>query len=118
MKYYLDEDLSPKIAELLRKQNVDCTSAHEVGMLQESDAEQLKFSARNRRCLVTRNRDDFIRLTVQFFNEHLPHYGVLIIPNTIPGDQFSRIANALSGYARIHPGGMQSYTIDFLSAKT
>jgi predicted nuclease of predicted toxin-antitoxin system len=118
VKYYLDEDLSPKIAELLRKQNVDCISAHEVGMLQASDAEQLKFSARNSRCLITKNRDDFIRLTVQFFNEHLPHYGVLIIPNTIPCDQFLRIADALAGYARIHHGGMQSYTIDFLSSKT
>lgn len=38
MKYYLDEDLSPKIAELLRKQNVDCISAHEEGILQASDA--------------------------------------------------------------------------------
>jgi predicted nuclease of predicted toxin-antitoxin system len=118
VKYYLDEDLSPKIAELLRKQNIDCISAHEVGMLQASDAEQLKFAARNRRCLLTRNRDDFIRLTVQFFNEHLPHYGLLIIPNTIPGDQFSRIADALACYARIHPGGIESYTIDFLSSKT
>jgi predicted nuclease of predicted toxin-antitoxin system len=118
VKYYLDEDLSPKIAELLRKQSVDCISAHEVGMLQSSDLEQLKFAARNRRCLLTRNRDDFIRLTVQFFNAHLPHYGVLIIPNTLPGDQFSRIATALSKYARIHPGGMQPYTIDFLSSKT
>ena len=118
MKYYLDEDLSPKIAELLRKQSVDGISAHEVGMLQASDAEQLKFAARKRRCLLTRNRDDFIRLTVQFFNEHLPHYGVLIIPNIIPWDQFSRITDALAGYARIHHGGMQSYTIDFLSSKT
>ena len=118
MKYYLDEDLSPKITELLRKKRIDCISAHEVGMLQASDAEQLNFVARKRRCLLTRNRDDFIRLTVQFFNEHLQHYGVLVIPNTIPGDQFSRIADALAGYARIHPEGMQSYTIDFLSSKT
>lgn len=118
MKYYLDEDLSPKIAELLRKRNIDCISAHEVGMLQASDTEQLIFAARNERCLLTRNRDDFIRLTVQFFNEHLPHYGVLIIPNTIPGDQFSRVANAVAGYASFHPKGMQPYTIDFLSSNT
>jgi predicted nuclease of predicted toxin-antitoxin system len=118
VKYYLDEDLSPKIAELLKKQRIDCISAHEVEMLQASDAEQLNSAARKRRCLLTKNRDDFIRLTVQFFNEHLPHHGVLIIPNTIPGDQFSRIADALAGCARIHHGGMQSYTIDFLSSKT
>ena len=118
MKYYLDEDLSPKIAELLRKRNIDCISAHEVGMLQASDTEQLIFAARSERCLLTRNRDDFIRLTVQFFNEHLPHYGVLITPNTIPGDQFSRVANAVAGYASFHPKGMQPYTIDFLSSNT
>jgi hypothetical protein len=114
VKYYLDEDLSPKIAELLRKKGVDCTSAHEIGMVQASDLEQLESAARDKRCLVTRNRDDFIRLTVQFFNDHLPHYGVLIIPSTIPGDKFSFIADALALYAKNHPEGIQPYTIDFL----
>jgi Domain of unknown function (DUF5615) len=117
VKYYLDEDLSPKIAILLRNQGIDCISAHEVGMLQTSDLEQLEFAAREKRCLVTGNRDDFIRLTVQFFNEHKMHYGVLIIPNTIPGDRFARTADTIAEYARLHPKGVQSYTIDFLSSK-
>jgi len=117
LKYYLDEDLSPKIAELLRKQGVDCISAHEIEMIQVSDLEQLMLAARHKRCMVTKNRDDFIRLTVQFFNDHLSHYGVLIIPHTIPGDRFSLIVNALVRYALNNPKRMPSYTIDFLSSK-
>lgn len=117
MKYYLDEDLSPRIAELLRKRGGDCVSAHEIGMVQETDLDQLIFAAKGKRCLVTKNRDDFIRLTVQFFNDHMPHSGILIIPHTIPGDQFSLIARALFNYAGKHPKGMQPYTIDFLPSK-
>ena len=117
MKYYLDEDLSPKIAVLLRRQGVDCISAHEIEMVQVSDFEQLELAAQKKRYLVTKNRDDFIRLTVQCFNDHLPHCGVLIIPATIPGDRFSLIAEALAGYACTRPEGMPPYGIDFISKK-
>lgn len=114
MKYYLDEDISPKIAHILENNLIDTKSVHETGMFESSDIEQLEYAASEKRCIVTRNRNDFVRLTVQFFNEDRPHHGVLIIPYTIPGDKFSLIANALKQYAIKHPSGMEPYTIDFL----
>ena len=114
MKYYLDEDLSPKIAQILRKNGVEALSCHEAGMVGGSDLEQLEFAAREKRCLVTRNRDDFIKLTLQFFNDHRPHYGVLIVPYTIPGDQFARIARLLKAFASRCPSGLEPYSVDFL----
>lgn len=114
IKYYLDEDLSPVISEMLRKDKVDAASAHEVGMVQASDLEQLEYAASRKRCMVTRNRNDFIRLTVQFFNEHRPHYGVLIIPYSYRGDNFRAVAKALKAYANAHTAGLSSYLIDFL----
>jgi hypothetical protein len=114
VKFYLDEDLSPKIAEILRKRGVDALSVHEAGMCEASDRKQLEFAAREKRCLVTRNRDDFIRLTVQFFNDQRPHWGVLIVPYTLPGDQFSRIANLVKKFSSHHHKELDPYSIAFL----
>jgi len=117
MKIYLDEDLSPKIAEILRSHGIDALSTHEVGMSGSADRRQLEFAAREKRCFVTRNRDDFIKLTLQFFNDRRPHCGVVIIPHTIPGDQFARIAGFLKSFSSNHPSGLEPYTIDFLATK-
>ena len=114
IKYYLDEDLSPRIAEILRKEGGDAVSCHEAGMLQASDREQLEYAAAQKRVMVTRNRNDFIRLTVHFFNEHRPHCGVLIVPYSFPGDKFRSIAIALKSHAARHREGMSSYGVDFL----
>jgi hypothetical protein len=117
MKFYLDEDLSPKIAVLLRKSGTDAVSVHEVGMCETSDKEQLDFAAKGKRCLVTRSRDDFIKLTVQFFNDRRLHGGVLIVPYTIPGDQFSRIANLIKKFSSEHAGDLGPCSIAFLASR-
>jgi predicted nuclease of predicted toxin-antitoxin system len=117
MRFYLDEDLSPKIAEILRRGEIDALSAHEAGMCEASDQRQLEFAAAEKRCLVTRNRDDFIRLTVRFFNDQRPHCGVLIVPYTLPGDQFSRIASLIKKFSSHHQKGLSPYSIAFLPIK-
>jgi predicted nuclease of predicted toxin-antitoxin system len=45
VKLYLDEDISPKVSVILKKKGMDAVSAHETGMLEASDDEQLAFSA-------------------------------------------------------------------------
>jgi hypothetical protein len=115
VKYYLDEDLSQRIGERLRSKGFDAVSVHENNAEGLSDFDQLERAAVENRCLVTRNRDDFIRLTLQFYNEARPHRGVLIIPHSFPADRFAELAEALERYANEHPDVLPPYTVDFLS---
>ena len=117
MKLYLDEDISPKVSVILRKKGMDAISAHEAGLLEASDEEQLSFAAAKGRAMVTRNRDDFITLTVQFFEALKPHQGLIIVPHTIPGSEFSKLAALLVKFSKDHPQGLASYTIEFLPSK-
>jgi predicted nuclease of predicted toxin-antitoxin system len=117
VKLYLDEDISHKVAEIIRKRGMDAVSAHETGMLGASDEEQLTFAATEGRAMVTRNRDDFMTLTVQFFEALKPHKGLIIVPHTIPGSEFGKFAALLVKFSKDYPHGLEPYTIEFLPNK-
>lgn len=114
MNLYLDEDVIPLVAHLLRTQGLDAISVHEIGATGLDDEKQLLRAAREGRCMVTRNRDDFIRLTVDWFGSERPHAGVLIIPFTMPNTQPVLLADALARFARRFPDGLPPYTVTFL----
>ena len=114
MRYLLDEDLNPVVAEILRGWSMDVESVHEIDRRGYSDDEQLRYAASQERIFVTRNRDDFIKLTVSFFHSGSPHFGVLIVPYSLPNKDARKIALALRHWEekglQMHP-----YCIDFLS---
>ena len=114
MKFYLDEDTSWKVAEIGRRRGLDVLSSHECGRNGLGDEQQLRLAATDGRCFVTRNRAHLVVLTVRFFESNWPHAGVLIIPASLPGDDFAAIAEALVRYDEEHPEGLQPHTIDFL----
>ena len=114
MRFYLDENLSPHIAELARRLGLDVVSAHEAGQIGADDRAQLLFAARDGRCIVTRDRADFVALTVSFFEEGAPHAGVLLIPGSLAVDDFMAVARALLAFIRRHGNASMDYVVDFL----
>ncbi len=114
LRYLLDEDVNPEVARTL---GLDVTSVHEIGRRGLSDFDQLRLAAGDARIFVTRNRDDFIALTVEAFRTGDPHHGVLILPYTLPNQHPTPIARALaSWHSRTenagHPG---AYFIAFVT---
>ena len=62
---YTDEDVSVLVANLLRSRGFNVTTSLEQGMLGKSDQDQLIYTAKVDRCLLTHNRVDFERLHLE-----------------------------------------------------
>ena len=115
MRFYLDEDLSDVIAVIGRERfGLDITSAHALGTEHASDHEQLSFAARERRCLVTRNGDDFTVLTRQFAAVEVDHPGVVIVPPSMTGREFQVIAARLAYCHELYPNDTVPYLVMYL----
>ena len=95
MRFLLDEDLNPAVAEIARGLGLDAVSIHEIGRRGYSDPDQLRFAVSEGRVFLTRNRDDFVALTVSWFQTGDLHTGVLIVPRSLPNHRPERIAHAL-----------------------
>jgi predicted nuclease of predicted toxin-antitoxin system len=105
LRFLLDEDLSPKVAEAVRARGVDAVSVHEVGRanLRLPDVEQLRYAAEQERVLVTYNRADFQALDAAWRLENRDHAGILwCLERTIPRRPIGELARALEWSSREH----------------
>ncbi len=102
------------IAEIARGHGLDVIGCAEAGRLGLTDEEQLTLAAQERRCIVTANRNDFMVLTNQFLQEQRAHAGVLVVPPSMPTDQFTRVARPIRDYARRHGDAPTAYLFDYL----
>jgi predicted nuclease of predicted toxin-antitoxin system len=115
MRFLLDEDLNPAIAEIARGLGLDVLSVHEIDRRGFQDEDQLRFSTSEERIFVTRNRDDFLRLNLTLFQTGETHAGLLIVPRSLPNHLPERIAHALKRWQERQddPG---AHFLDFLSS--
>ncbi len=114
MRFYPDENLSWRIAEIGRSMGLDITSSGEEGMNGKSDEEQLHFAAAHDRCLVTLDGPDFFDLTARFLERELPHKGLLVLSRQPSSEAFPAVARALRAYEAERPEGMSPYGIDYI----
>ncbi len=105
LTFLLDEDLSYRVAEGLRRRGVDAVSVHEVGRAnrQVSDAEQLEYATQQGRVLVTYNRADYQALDALWRTQGRAHAGVLwCAERSIPRRAIGDLTRALAQFADQH----------------
>jgi hypothetical protein len=104
--FYLDENLSRHVAEILRSRGVDAISAHEVGQLQVDDRTQLRYAAGQGRAIVTCDIADFAELAGELIAANIDHPGIVLVPSTFGTEEFSAIAGAVEQVADAYPDGL------------
>ncbi len=72
IRFHLDENVSPKIANGMRLQGLDVTTTQETGLLKASDEIQFRFAQREQRVIITQD-SDFLRIA----SRHPNHSGIL-----------------------------------------
>ena len=119
-RFLLDADISPEVAHVGRTLGLDVISVYECGRGELRDDEHLRLAAKDGRLFVTRNRNDFLRWTIEFARTGQPHAGVLIVSRSIPATRPEPLAYALRNWTmmilkRLGKQPLGPYFVDFLS---
>ena len=117
MRFYLDEDISRKIAEIGRARGLDIISSIEAGMNGKGDEEQLKFASFEGRCFGTCNGGDFMRPNLRFIESGVPHRGILVLTPQLVSKAFGSVVAALVEFAEEQAEGLSPFTVAFLRVR-
>jgi hypothetical protein len=71
VRFHLDENIDPAVAEGLIRRGVDVTTTQQAGLLHASDDKQIEFALAENRILVTHD-DDFLALA----KDSVSHAGI------------------------------------------
>jgi predicted nuclease of predicted toxin-antitoxin system len=102
LSFFLDEDLSYRVAEGLRRVGIDAVSATELGRSNRRlpDQQQLEYAAAEGRVLVTYNRADYQTLDIEWRNQGLTHPGILwCVDRSIPRHAIGELVRAVEAVA-------------------
>ncbi len=95
-KLHLNEHLSPRLAAQLRQYGFDVTSTFEMGMVEDSDDEQLDFATSQHRALVTFNHKDFAVRHDKYIAEGKEHWGIIFSTEETTGVLLRRLLRLLN----------------------
>ncbi len=109
MKALLDEQLSPRVAELLRDRGHDAQAVvDQRDLAGRSDRVILEIAATEERAVITNNVKDFRPLAAERLARGESHAGLILLPATRTRTRgaVEMLANAIEQILHEHPDGM------------
>lgn len=107
MKLLLDEQISGKVAERLRKRGHDAVATTDERALRGlGDPDLFEIAQGQKRVVVTYNRSDFEAIVREYAEAGREHQGLVIVhPTRFPGSDFGRLAASLAKLLEVPPRG-------------
>jgi len=109
VKALLDEQLSPRIAELLRNRSHDVHAvADRSDLAGQNDRAILEAATAEGRAVITNNVKDFRPLAAEYLARGELHAGLILLPSTRARNRAAveMLAEAIEHVLREHPGGL------------
>lgn len=109
MRALLDEQLSPRIAQLLREAGHDVVAvAERAELVGSSDAVLLEVATDEGRAMITNNVKDFRPLAAERLAQGHTHAGLILVPSarTRTRAAIAVLAGAIEKVMHQHPGGL------------
>jgi uncharacterized protein with PIN domain len=91
VRLYVDADVTPRLARVLRSRGYDVISAHEVGNAEATDEEQMAFAVAQGRVLLTCNTRDFTPIFEDYWFAGREHSGVVVSEQLELGEMLRRV---------------------------
>jgi predicted nuclease of predicted toxin-antitoxin system len=88
-RLFLDEDITPLLARLLRERGHDVVSCRDIGATGITDEEQLERATGLGRAILSSNYGDFIRISRACVRDGRAHGGIIISYHQIDIDEIS-----------------------------
>lgn len=79
MRLLLDEQISPRVAEELRKRGQDVVAVSETELRGVADDDVLRWAVADRRAVVTNDMRDFRLLHARHLTMATSHYGIVLV---------------------------------------
>jgi predicted nuclease of predicted toxin-antitoxin system len=114
--FFLDEDLPPAIAEMLRSKGITATSVVAEKRQGLSDEDQLRFAATHNLTLVTANVADYLELARQWTARGQNHAGIVfVLTKRFPRRSAVVIVRALQAFVSRETGEQMANSARFLT---
>lgn len=95
IRLFLDEDVWPGLAAILREHSFDVVHACEVQRGGMPDADQLAYAAEIGCIILTHNAKDFAPLAAEYYFGRRSHAGIILSPQLQRGELVRRMLSLL-----------------------